>query len=241
MRPSPIPPGSVLGVWAHPDDEAYLSGGLMAAARAAGHRVVVATATRGEHGTDDPGAWPPDRLAALRARELQASLAALDVREHHWLGYTDGGLADVEPARAVAQVAGLLDDVRPDVVVTFGPDGMTGHADHRTVSAWVTHAWRSTGRRARLWYATVTPGFHADWGVVNDTVGFWFDPTDVPCTPDDEIVHAVRCDGDLADRKFAGLHAHASQTHPLIALLGEETYRAWWATEWSRSAEREGD
>ena len=56
--------GTLLGVWAHPDDEAYLSSALMAAARDAGHRVVVVTATRGEQGTDDPGTWPPSSSSA---------------------------------------------------------------------------------------------------------------------------------------------------------------------------------
>ena len=70
--------GVLLGVWAHPDDEAYLSAGLMATVRAAGGRVAVVTATRGEHGTSDPQAWPPQRLARIRERELAASLAALD-------------------------------------------------------------------------------------------------------------------------------------------------------------------
>src|SRR6478609_2030889 len=55
----PIDLGTLLGVWAHPDDEAYMTAGLMSMARSAGHRVVVATATKGEAGTDDPRAWPP--------------------------------------------------------------------------------------------------------------------------------------------------------------------------------------
>ena len=71
--------GTVLGVWAHPDDEAYLSAGLMALARDNGQRVVCVTATRGELGTPDPAAWPPDRLAAERTRELACSLAILGV------------------------------------------------------------------------------------------------------------------------------------------------------------------
>src|SRR5688500_12111289 len=58
--------GTILGVWAHPDDEAYLTAGLMALARRQGNDVVVATATLGEHGTDDPAAWPPARLADRR-------------------------------------------------------------------------------------------------------------------------------------------------------------------------------
>ena len=69
--------GTVLGIWAHPDDEAFLSAGLMAAARDAGQRVVCVTATLGEHGTDDPGSWPPMRMAQVREREWHASLAAL--------------------------------------------------------------------------------------------------------------------------------------------------------------------
>src|SRR3954447_11112219 len=88
--------GVLLGVWAHPDDEAYLSAGLMASVRAAGHRVVVATATPGKHGTDHAGAWRPARLAALRTQELHADLAALGVDEHRWLGHEDGTLGGLD-------------------------------------------------------------------------------------------------------------------------------------------------
>ena len=65
--------GTVLGIWAHPDDEAFLSAGLMAAARDAGQRVVCVTATLGEHGTDDPGSWPPNRMARVRERWVSPS------------------------------------------------------------------------------------------------------------------------------------------------------------------------
>jgi len=139
--------GTLLGVWAHPDDEAFLSAALMAGARSSGERVVVATATRGERGTDDPLTWPPQRLGPLRERELAGSLAAVGVEEHHWLGHRDGELPQVDPAKAVGALVALIDDVRPDTLVTFGPDGMTGHPDHRTVSDWVSQAWRRIGRR----------------------------------------------------------------------------------------------
>ncbi|MEU4620174.1 PIG-L family deacetylase [Actinoplanes sp. NPDC023801] len=67
--------GTVLGAWAHPDDEAYLPGGLMALARDAGSRMVCVTATRGEHGTGDPALRPPDRLAARRTADYSAWVA----------------------------------------------------------------------------------------------------------------------------------------------------------------------
>ena len=135
--------GTVLGVWAHPDDEAYLSAGIMGAVRDAGHRVVLATATYGEHGTPDPERWPPAEMAAVRQREQRASLDLIDVREHRWLGLADGTLADVPAADGEALVAALIAEVSPDTILTFGPEGMTGHSDHRAVSAWTTAAWRS--------------------------------------------------------------------------------------------------
>ena len=163
--------GTVLGVWAHPDDEAYLSAGLMALARRHGRRVVVVTATAGEHGTDDPVCWPPARLARRRRKEMAASLAAIGVDEHQWLGYGDGACADADEGEAVATIGEIIDAVQPDTIVTFGPDGMTGHPDHSRgvgvddrglgVAAAATPA-------ARLWYATLLPSFHQEWGGLND-------------------------------------------------------------------------
>lgn len=221
---------TLLGVWAHPDDEAYLSAGLMAAVRRAGGRVAVATATRGEHGTDDPAKWPPHKLAPLREEELRRSLEAVGVHEHYWLGHRDGTLAGVPPETGVRQTLALLRAVRPDTVVTFGPDGMTGHSDHRTVSRWVTEAWRRDGGRARLWYATLTPEFHAAWGHLNDETGLWF-AGEPPVTPRRDLTAEVSCAGELAQAKYAALRAHASQTRGLETRVGTERFRRWWSTE----------
>jgi len=223
--------GTLLGVWAHPDDEAYLTAGLMAVARAAGNRVVVATATQGEAGTDDPHAWPPDTLGQTRAQETVRSLAAVDVTEHRWLGHRDGTLHQVPPARGVTQVARLIAEIRPDTIVTFGPDGMTGHHDHRTVSDWTTTAWLQAGRPGRLWYATVTPEFHRTWGSVNEEIGFWFEGSTPPSDPPSDLAYDVHCDGEMLERKFAALSAHRTQTAGLIDLLGPQRYRQWWARE----------
>jgi LmbE family N-acetylglucosaminyl deacetylase len=226
---------TLLEVWAHPDDEAYLSAGLLSTAVDAGWRVVVATATRGEVGTDDPDALPPARLAALRERELADSLAVLGVTDHRWLQASrpliDGELAVVPEQEGTAMVAGLLADVRPDVVVTFGPDGLTGHSDHRAVSRWTTRAWRQTGARADLWYAALTPDFLARWGELSTEQDVWMDggpPDPVDC---DDLVHVEVCAGELLERKYAALAAHVSQTAGLIDRVGEERYREWWSTE----------
>jgi LmbE family N-acetylglucosaminyl deacetylase len=220
--------GTLLGIWAHPDDEAYLSAGLMAQARRRGDRVVLLTLTAGEHGTADPDRWPPARLARRRRTELRTSLAALDVHEHQMLDYPDGECSDHD---ATGQIADLIAAVRPETIVTFGPEGMTGHPDHRVVSQWTTEAWEATGGGARLWYATLTPAFHARWGALNDEVGLWAEIDEPPCVDDVELAHAVHLDGAVLDQKMAALSAHKSQTAPLIDLVGAATYRDWWRTE----------
>jgi LmbE family N-acetylglucosaminyl deacetylase len=229
--------GTLLGVWAHPDDEAYLSAGLMAFARRARQRVVVITATPGEHGTDDPDRWPPAKLARRRRRELAASLAAVGVHEHHWLGYADGACPDVPDAIAVDAIGRIMDAVQPDTIVTFGPDGMTGHPDHIAVSAWTTTAWLQRGPTARLWYATQLESFHEEWGDLNERIGVFGDQVP-PSTPVEDAAGVVHCQGWLQERKQAALRAHASQVQPLIDLVGEDVYRRWWSTEAFADASR---
>jgi LmbE family N-acetylglucosaminyl deacetylase len=232
--PSPEPGaalGTVLGIWAHPDDEAYLSAGLMALARRAGQRVVVVTATAGEQGLSDPPR-SPEQLAQVRLRELTASLAAVGVTEHLLLGYPDGGCAAQPADAAVARLTEVITQVRPDTVITFGPDGMTGHPDHRAISGWATAAWRAAGRPGRLMYATLTPEHHATWGPVNERLGVFMDGTSGPCTPADQVALTITLDGDLLAAKDAALRAQVSQTAPLIAELGDDAYRRWWSREW---------
>jgi len=228
--------GTVLGVWAHPDDETYLSGGLMALARAAGRRVVCASATLGEHGTDDPVAWPPDRLGRLRAHEATAALAVLGVTDHRLFGLEDGTLADLDPVAGEARVRALLVEVRPDTVVTFGPDGMSGHPDHRTVSGWVERAWRDTCPAAQLLQATTTAGFAAEFADIHEAVPAFGEGLPLQ-TPEEEIGVEVRLDDELADRKLVSLRAHASQIQPVIDVIGVERMRAWFRTERFRVVE----
>jgi LmbE family N-acetylglucosaminyl deacetylase len=213
--------GTVLGVWAHPDDEAYLSAAVMAAARDAGQRVVVATATGGEAGGE----------SETRSRELTRSLAAVGVHEHHHLGFRDGECAAVDPKRGIVAILRLLREVRPDTILTFGPDGMTGHSDHVIVSKWVHRAWHANGHRGRLLHATLTESFHERWGALSAATGIWMPGAVPPSVPDDAVALRVLADGATSDRKLAALRAHASQTEALRRRVGESTFRAWWAAE----------
>jgi LmbE family N-acetylglucosaminyl deacetylase len=223
--------GTILGIWAHPDDEAYLSGGLMAMARDLGSRVVCVTATRGERGTADPARWPPARLAAERTAELARSLAVLGVTEHRWLGYVDGECAAVPAADAVTRLCELIDEVRPDTVVTFGPHGNTGHADHRTVSAWATAAFDyAAPAGARLLHTAVTEEWASRWGEFHDSFDV-FMPGYPLITPDAAVAVRLDLDPVTLARKVQALVAQTTQTAGVIEAFGLDRYGEWVAEE----------
>lgn len=226
MNIDTTPLGTILGVWAHPDDEAFLSGGLMAAARDAGQRVVVLTATRGELGSPDPDTWPPARLAAQRERELDHSLEALGVTEHAILGHPDGGCAAVDFDIGTAEVAGTIDAVDPDTILTFGPDGYTGHSDHRTMAAWVEAAVQWTGSRARVLRATTTQSYLDRFADVHHDFDVFFAGMPSITDPDDMAVD-LALTGRLLERKEAALRAQTTQTAGLISRLGARRFRSW--------------
>jgi LmbE family N-acetylglucosaminyl deacetylase len=222
------PLGTVLTVWAHPDDEAYLAGALLAALRDAGHRVVCVTATRGE--AADPAALPDERaaLAAVRTHELEAALAVLGVTEHHWLDLPDGGCAEVDPQVPVARLAHLLDAVAPDTVVTFGPDGFTGHPDHRAVSAWVDAAVRRSATGPRVLHA-VAPARPAD-EELDEEFRIYELGRPRECT-EEEVAFRLALEGPALDRKVSALLAQESQTAGLVAAVGLDRFRSWVASE----------
>ena len=223
-------------VWAHPDDETYLSAGLMAAAADAGQRVVCVTATRGEAGSLDHVRWPPSTLAEVRTRELDQALELLGVTEHHWLDYPDGACADVPEEEAVGRIARLIDDIRPDSLLTFAPDGMTGHLDHVTVSRWTSLAVARAGHQAAsLHWATVTADHWADMEGMFFSMGLSMGGQPA-VTPDEDCSILVALDERLLARKSAAVRAQVSQTEALTTAVEAETFEAVLGREMFRPA-----
>lgn len=218
--------GSILSVWAHPDDETYLCAGLMAHAVDQGNRVVCVTATRGEAGSQDEERWPLATLAAVREAELMAALAVLGVTEHEWLDYPDGGCDQIPLEEAVIKLGAILDEVQPDTVLTFGPEGMTGHPDHKTISAWTTAAFEQAAKPgASLYYATVTP----EWMEVAyprlDAYDVFF-AGKPSVTPVEELGINFVLDAGMLDRKYRAIEAQVSQSEALLAALGRDLFEA---------------
>jgi LmbE family N-acetylglucosaminyl deacetylase len=220
--------GTILSLWAHPDDEGYGCGAIMARAAANGQRVVCATATRGEKGSTDESRWPNGpELAAVRTAELAATLDILGVTEHRWLDYPDGGCADIDQAEAVDRVRTIIDEIKPDTILTFGPDGGTFHPDHMAVSRWASAA----GADVRILHATNTPEWvaHMDSLVPRELVMMGEgEPVSVPA---DECALFISIEGEELDRKVRAMLCMESQIGPLLAIGGMDTYRYLLAEE----------
>jgi len=144
----------LLAVLAHPDDESFLMGGTLARYAAEGVDVVVVTATRGEAGQGDPD---PKRNGQRRERELREAVAVLGVKALQVLGYPDGRLAQVPRPLLVRRVLDSIQAWAAGVVLTFGPDGISGHADHVTIGEVTREAVMSVEAKVGLFQVVPSP------------------------------------------------------------------------------------
>lgn len=131
-----LKPKRMLAILAHPDDESFAIGGTLAKYAHQGIQVILLTATRGEVGI--PGT-KPKAAGEIREHELLRAAKHLGI-EVYFLDYQDGELATANPGKLLEHIACWIDTVQPQVILTFGPDGVSGHPDHVTVSHIVTRA-----------------------------------------------------------------------------------------------------
>lgn len=229
--------GTVLGVWAHPDDETYLSAGLMAHAARDGSRVVDVTATRGEGGSMDEEKWPPATMGEVRERELLRSLEVLGVTEHRFLGLPDIDMDSPLPASGADDVLALMREVDPDTVLTFGPEGMTGHEGHKSVSRWATEAFRAAAKPgASLYYAVYTQEWADEFVPTMNGFGI-FRPGTPPIHPREDLAIAFVLPDELLELKMRAIQEHESQVEALFAAFGEDFFRRAMHEESFRLAE----
>lgn len=218
---------SVLAVYAHPDDELFHGGGMLAHLSRQGTRVTLACATRGEAGKAHPSVGPVADIGALRTEELRVSCATLGIPEPVFLDFHDSArkerqrhddpraLANVDMLEVEAKVRAVIERVRPQVIVTFDPHGGYYHPDHVAVHRATTAAFFSSGvlgtdAPARLFYCAFSQRAfreHADatrgWGVI--------DGLDPNVFAVDQSLIAVSFDArPYMDRKLAAFAAHRS-------------------------------
>ena len=210
----------LLVVIAHPDDESFGCGSVLARAAAAGDETAVLCATRGEAGesrvhTDD--------LAALRAAELRAAADILGVGALRLLDHVDSGmtgdpapgtLATAEPSHLAAEVRSVIEDLRPDVVVTL--DASDGHRDHAVIRDATLAAVDAAERPPAATYL---------WCLARSSMARWAEHMRITGggdaylsmselgTPDEDITLLVDVAAQLPAR-WAAIRAHASQASP---------------------------
>ncbi len=122
----------LLAVFPHPDDETLGMGGTLAAYAAEGIETYLVCATRGERGWSGPAGENPglDGLGRIREQELRCAAAHLGLRDVAFLDYIDGDVDQADPHILIARLSAEIRRVRPQVVVTFAPEGNYGHPDH---------------------------------------------------------------------------------------------------------------
>lgn len=219
----------LLGIFPHPDDESYAAGGTLAKASAAGAGVYVLCATRGGAGqnrTGEPAGG--ETLGDVREQELAAACAALGVHPPRVLDYPDGTLSTVDLPEAVGRVVQVIRELRPDVVVTLGADGVYGHPDHIALHKIVTPAFRSAGggsrfpesefgpphQPARLFWTAFPRGlFRPFWEELrtSDLAGAIRQVDPERLGTDERDIDAVVDVRDVAAQKLAAIASHRSQ------------------------------
>jgi LmbE family N-acetylglucosaminyl deacetylase len=244
---------SLVVLHAHPDDESIQTGGTMAKAAAAGHRVTLVVATRGEHGEVVDGVLDDgEQLGMRRIAETYKSAELLGVQRVEFLGYVDSGMmgeptnddrasfwqADLD--HAARRLALILEEEQADVLTYYDEIGGYGHPDHIQVHRVGRRAGELAGTPRRF-MATMNRDFLMELIKARIESGD-VDLGDVEAPEIDEenfgqpasvITHRVDVSGFI-DEKRASMRAHASQIaddHFFLA-LPDEAYAISFGQEW---------
>ena len=221
--------GGLLGVFAHPDDEAYSLAGSMARLTDEGVDVTIVTFTRGEAGQIAEGSGATrENLGTVREAELRAACAIVGVTDVRIVGTADGGTEANDAG--VAFIADVMREVQPRVVATMEPAGVTHHPDHIAVSKMTTDAFDLVREGSdgaypeRLYYSAVPKSALDALGAALEAAGLpqFADPNDPLAprpAPDESIACMVNVTTPWLGRKVDALRAHATQMMEMIAWM----------------------
>ena len=190
----------LLAVFAHPDDETFRPGGTLALLARQSVRVEVLTFTHGEAGScGDPALCAPEELSAVRERELRCACAALGVQPSRLLDYADGHLQEADSETMIAHILSVVNEVKPQILLSFGPDGLSGHPDHIVIGQWAAEAFRRAEVVAAL-YTVAVP----------QSLAQKLDMREIHSVPDEAIALTVDV-SSIWETKLAAMRCHATQ------------------------------
>jgi N-acetyl-1-D-myo-inositol-2-amino-2-deoxy-alpha-D-glucopyranoside deacetylase len=234
---------TLLALFAHPDDEAFGTGGTLAHYAAAGADVTLVCATRGEVGEIVEGVdATPETLGQVREAELRCAADTVGVRQLIFLGYRDSGMAGTTenadprafvnaPAdEVVPQLVGIIRRVRPQVVVTFEPNGGYGHPDHIAIHRHTVAAFRAAAdaalypeegpawQAARLFYSAIPRSFFLqmrdELAALGEDTGDFARFEEAGAGWPDDKVNVTLDVSDTVDAKWSALECHRTQFGP---------------------------
>ncbi len=241
---------TIVFVHAHPDDEAIATGGTMAKLSAAGHRVVLVTATRGELGELPAGGLEPgETLTDRRVTELERACAILGVARQAYLGYLDSGMADeptndregsfasADVGEAAGRLAGILAEEEADVLVTYDEHGGYGHPDHIQVHR-VSMAAADLAHTPVVYLATMNRDFMAslatqveesDWSPPEGST----DGIETMGEPASRLTTEIDVT-EWLDAKRESMRVHASQIteDSFFLAMPDDVFTIVWGREW---------
>ena len=202
----------LLAVFAHPDDETFRPGGTLALLARQGVRVEILTATLGQAGScGEPPLCTPQELPIVRKRELRCACTALGIQPPHLLDYVDGHLQEADAETMIAQILSVVNEIKPQVLLSFGPDGLSGHPDHIAVGQCAAEAFRRAEEIAAL-YTVAVP----------QSLAQKLDMRQIHSVPDDEIALTVDV-SSVWETKMAAMRCHATQlsSSPMMSAPAE--------------------
>ncbi len=223
----------LLCILAHPDDETLGFGGALAKYAAEGVETYLITATRGERGwTGDPDQNPGlEGLGRIREGELRAAANHLGIRDICFLDYIDGDLDQADPQEAVTKIVSYVRAIRPQVVLTFAPDGAYGHPDHIAISQFASAAliasadpaFAAPGEPYRVPKLYCKIDTQAEVDLYVPIVGDIVMPVDGVdrriCVWPDWAVSALIEAGDYSDRVYQAIACHQSQFPDFASMI----------------------
>lgn len=212
--------GTILSIWAHPDDESFSCAGIMCVARSNGQNVACITATKGEAGVQDESRWPADQLADIRAEEMADALKILGINHHHWLGYQDGHLSEVPEYDAVVRLKALIAHYQPNTILTFGPEGMTGHPDHCAISNWVRQATADTN--VMVYHTVQIRSRYVHFKAIDEQFNIFFNIEQPPLVEENEAAILFKLPEECLQKKYDALKAMPSQTERMFSAVSKD-------------------
>jgi LmbE family N-acetylglucosaminyl deacetylase len=150
---------SLLFVGAHPDDEVFFAGGTLARYVEEGTRVSIICATRGERGATGD-LCSIEELPNIREAELISAMRVLGVTDVHFLPYEDQKLSTAPPDEIRRHLVQLIREIKPQIVITFDPEGANQHTDHMAISRFASDAVSAAADHR--WYPEVGPAHQTE-------------------------------------------------------------------------------